>query len=165
MDLAHQKEGVALWCSWIQFSPFTGALSLSFFTKEELYLLRPLLWNLLHGKWTPYRRQPFFPYSLLIFHVAYLCKLTYRQEPDSSAHLDKRSRQHNVCSNSRWKCTSPKHFTVVIENSTANVCDLLFSYIRTWTTLGLVKEMFVRRRWLAKFDLSVKEWREVIRNP
>ena len=28
-DLAHQKERVALWCSWIQFPPFTGALSFS----------------------------------------------------------------------------------------------------------------------------------------
>ena len=26
LDLAHQKERVALWCSWIQFPPFTGAL-------------------------------------------------------------------------------------------------------------------------------------------
>ena len=34
LDLAHQKERVALWCSWIQFLPFTGALSLSLFIKN-----------------------------------------------------------------------------------------------------------------------------------
>ena len=34
LDLAHQKERDALWCSWIQFPSFTGALSLSLFKKN-----------------------------------------------------------------------------------------------------------------------------------
>ena len=35
LDLAHQNECVALWCSWIQFPPFTGALSLSLLIYRE----------------------------------------------------------------------------------------------------------------------------------
>ena len=31
MDRAHPKERIVLWCSWIQFPPFTGAISLSLF--------------------------------------------------------------------------------------------------------------------------------------
>ena len=34
LDLTHQKEHVAPWCSWIQFPPFTGTLSLSLFIKN-----------------------------------------------------------------------------------------------------------------------------------
>ena len=38
----------------------------------------------------------------------YRTQVTSRQESDSSAHLDKRSKQHQVCSNSRFDLHCPK---------------------------------------------------------
>ena len=63
LDLAHQKERVALWCSWIQFPPFTGALSLSLFIyhhHHHLSLNR-------EGRWgtTEDFATSFFHFSLL----------------------------------------------------------------------------------------------------
>ena len=45
LDLAHQKEPVVLWCSWIQFAPFTSALALSFSLNKEFQNSVWALWQ------------------------------------------------------------------------------------------------------------------------
>ena len=63
--------------------------------------------------------------------------MTSRFQPDSSAHLDKPSKQHNMCSNSN--CAHTKRLIVVFKNSTG-ACFVYITVV-LGQSLGLSKEM------------------------
>ena len=71
-------------------------------------------------------------------------QLTSRQETDSSAHLDKRSKEYHVILNSRFDLHSPEALYCCFRKQHGLVLRLHYS--STWTTRGPVQEGVVCTR-------------------
>ena len=78
-------------------------------------------------------------------------QVTCRQDSDSSSHLDKRSTQHHVCSNSRFDLQNPRRFTVVFESSTASYFVYITVVLSQPTVLFTEAGLYLDADWLSSY--------------